>query len=93
MCVGVTVEELCSESSFAGFLYAPPQLLNSGRFYPFLSKLTVCSNFSLPKTACPLLPSKAQTTKIEQEMLQGQFLPHSTLPSPSSLHHVKVTLG
>lgn len=24
MCVGVTVEELRSESSFAGFLYAPP---------------------------------------------------------------------
>ena len=32
-------------------------------------------------------PNKPQTEKIEQELLQGQFLPHSSLPSPLSPHH------
>lgn len=89
MCIGVTIEELYSES-FVDLLYAPPPLVKSiqqGKLYFFLYKWTHCFHLSLPKSACPLHPNKAQTEKTEQELLQGQFLPNSSLPSPSSPHH------
>ena len=73
MCVAVTIEELYSES-FVDLLYAPPRLLNSvqqGRLYSFLYKRTHCCHLSLPKSARPLHPNKAQTEKTEQELLRG----------------------
>ena len=49
MCVGVTIEELYSESSFVDLLFAPPPLLKrvqKGRLYYFLYKWTHCFHLS-----------------------------------------------